>query len=179
MITERAKSLLDTFPQFFKTFITKYKHPEHQLCVGDGWSGLIFSTCLELEWLRADLKKKKNQDLYIDFVQIKEKFSGLRMHYNDYVSVLRKPEKYFIRFDCWLRDEMCKRGFAKLYWSLSNFRREKFYETPYEKVQSIIRKYTKISLRTCEQCGGRARLCDVGHWMLTLCESCEKEVTIE
>jgi len=172
MKEENAKYLLEKFPHFFDTFTKRYPgRAHHQFSIGDGWYGIIFDCLCELQRLYED------SDVYIkvDFVQIKEKLSTLRMYYNCKLFGESIFSKWFRAVNEFIRTKMCKYGFYKAYWWMFRFRRKYIYETLYEKVGSIISYAEAQSGKVCEVCGAPGKRVAIGWWINTLCEKHKKE----
>lgn len=90
MKTELEKKLFDRYPKIF----VQRKLPMYQTCMcwgistGDGWYDLIESICSVIENYMNNEKdrakfEKRDPCPYIEAIQVKEKFGGLRF-YTDY-----------------------------------------------------------------------------------------------
>ena len=175
MRDEYAEYLLNRFDHLFSTFIIKNKqYAKHQFSVADGWYGLIFDLCAEINRI-IDQADDKGIKVTVDTLQIKEKFGGLRFY--KVTTVENEPwfSKAFRKVDGWVRTIMCKRGFAKAYWAMHRWRRKHIYETLYEKVGTAVSYAESKSYEICEVCGGEGRRCSPNGWILTLCEKHEEE----
>jgi len=174
-----ATYLLNRFPRLFSSFLKRGEHAHHQFAIGDGWCGILFGICSQIFHLQRRTEKKY-AFINIDCLQIKEKFGGLRFYYSIDIECESKSHKLFGNMDHWIRMQLCKWGFAKLYWVSNRFRRNYMYESLFEKVESIIRRGESMSYKTCEVCGVEGKRCQPnGHWIATLCEKHEEETKKE
>lgn len=172
-----SEGLLWAYPQLFSGWIGRYKFPERQFAIANGWAGILYSLCLQIKLLQDEVDFKYNAKLDVDVLQIKEKLGGLRF----YTSVTLHHEPWFQTFvrktDNFIRNWMCRWGFAKLYWRLYHWRREHVYETILERLNTIITSQESKSYKTCEKCGSEGRRCNpTGYWILTVCEECEIKI---
>lgn len=110
MKKELEKKLVDEFPGFFKDI---YGDPMKTCMafgceVGDGWFDLIYETCRRIAPL------DKSNKFY--FLQIKEKFGGLRLYCaggNEEIYKITgnaEDESYKICEDCGTRDDVTSEG---------------------------------------------------------------------
>jgi len=82
MSPEKQQTLYDKYPRLFE----RHNLPANETCMcwgiatGDGWYNLIDRTCQKI----LDYCKDKNIEVP-QFDQVKEKFGGLRMYFNDKV----------------------------------------------------------------------------------------------
>ena len=173
-----AEGLINAFPQFFDHFKKKYKYPHSQLSVGEGWSNLICKMLIKLDYHRESVSKKYKKHgttVTTDFVQIKEKFGTLRLYHNTTVEMEPKSHQRVRKIDMWIRDIMCRRGFAKAYWAFYRWRRRHF-ETISEQVNTIIGNAEAKSAKICERCGEEGERCRPDYWVMTLCKKCENKL---
>jgi hypothetical protein len=177
MKTRKAKYLLDAHPQLFSTFIERYKQPEHQFSVGDGWYPIISDICVDILKLRVVSFWNKNAMLAVDVSQMKEKFGTLRFYYTMDIHNESNSSIRFRKIEHWIGMKLCKWGFHKQHWAIHRFRRKYIYETLYEKVGTIVARGEAKSAKTCEVCGGEGKGCSPTGWRLTLCEKHEKEAS--
>jgi hypothetical protein len=84
MRNELTQKLYDVFPMFFTGWndTEDGTHYYISLDCGDGWFDIIYKMCLELE----EIIKISPDDKDFRFLQIKEKFAGLRAYYTGYVN---------------------------------------------------------------------------------------------
>jgi hypothetical protein len=174
-----SEYLLERFPHLFSSFLDRYgKNAKYQFSVSDGWYGIIFDACAEVNRI-IDNANDKGILVEVDTLQIKEKFGALRFYHMCQVTNEPLFSAWFRNVDEWIRTQMCKRGFAKLYWKCYYWRRRYIYRTLYEKVDSAITYAESQSTKICEKCGGEGRSCAPTGWLLTLCEKHEKETKKE
>jgi len=168
MELEKAKALLSLYPDIFSYFIKKYKHPEYQFSVSNGWYQLIFDICYHIK--EVQYKYYKNE-IEVTCLQIKEKFGGLSFYYTMYVRSERLGDKISKKISGWFLKFMCKHGFSTLYWKSHNWRCDNLYQTIPEKIELIIKKRVGQSYKICELCGSEGEICNPsGRWTLTLCK---------
>ncbi len=117
--------------------------------VGQGWHGII-------ERLFAA------KPTWIQVIQVKEKFGGLRFYVNDgavradlfdpaaHVDSLAIPPKHGSQGD----GEDPVRAGVKAYWEL-------------------VQDAEAESFKVCEECGKPGSRCTIDHWIKTLCEACQ------
>ena len=131
------------------------------LAVGDGWYVLLDDLCGDLK----DIIGKK--DIQVIAHQVKEKFGGLRFYYGTSHDV-----SWFNKLSYSFRMWICKKGFAKAYWAVVDFRK-KIYRSPVEKISARIRKAEADSYTICEDCGDPGERSH-GGWVVTLCNNCKE-----
>lgn len=172
MKAENGATLLNEFPNIFDSYVRKYRnpHPGHIFSVGDGWFMILWDMAYHLRELQS-----KIPFIEINVLQVKEKFGGLRFYYQCEYKDESWGSKKFRQIDEWVRTQMCKNGFHKVYWALTKFRKKHIYKTVFEKVGSIIGKGEAESYKVCEICGEPGKRCSPTGWISTLCEKHEIE----
>ena len=173
MRDEYSEYLLNRFEHLFSTFINRHgKYAKHQFSVADGWYGIIFDLCAELNRI-IDEADDKGRKVTIDTLQIKEKFGGLRFYKVATVENESWFSEKFRKIESWIGTVMCRNGFAKTHWAIHRWRRKHLYETLYEKVSTAVGYAELQSYKVCEVCGGEGKRCSPNGWLLTLCKKHE------
>jgi hypothetical protein len=152
------ETLIEKYPNLFRTTHCDYG-------CGDGWLKLVESACrlitgLQRQYLRYNKDASKpfesavcgqSDKPFLDFkfIQIKEKFGGLRMYYD-----LTKIEHDWATFD------------------------KADYDAEFRRLQTRIAGFTDalevVSDFTCEVCGNRGTKTTSG-WIKTLCEEHKRQ----
>lgn len=172
MKERKSKYLLKRYPHLFQSFLQRGEHAHHQISVGDGWYGILFDLC---ENINRIIDAAEGRKATVDVLQIKEKLGGLRFYKQITVENESLGSKWFRKIESWIGTVMCRNGFYKAHWAIHRWRRKHVYETLYEKVSTAVGHAEFKSYQTCEMCGGAGTRCSPNGWMLVLCEKHKKE----
>ena len=124
-----------------------------------GWYGILHDCCQKIKERYAEA------GMPVDFVpaQIKEKFGTLRFYYG-------------------FTDSPCKLAAFDFLGDGTSIRFDAGNDTEDEEkkklradIRQIVREAEERSRRTCEICGSENAVLRKGHWLRTLCDSCEDE----
>lgn len=153
MNKELQNKLYDKYPSIF----IEKDLPKSESCmywgiaVGPGWYDLIDRTCAKI--MEIDTGKQ------VRFTQVKEKFAMLTIYFavgdrSDFtIDNITTGESINVEGD----DS------------------DKEINDLHNKVYNIINTAAKESGTICEECGKPGTIRDDRHWMLTLCDECNKE----
>ena len=154
MTPNKQRVIYDAFPDLFRQGIDKTGLMQYGLCVGDGWSKLIWdlSEAITGECQRLGIEPGKPG--FPQAVQVKEKFGELRF----YLEVIEIPEPKFSEEE--IEDIRRGSGPGNEKWD----RYDQMRLAPRQKLDSIYaltREANKLSSTICENCGaqiGRAHV---------------------
>jgi hypothetical protein len=148
---KQNEELYDKYPMLFRQ--KDLSAQETCMCwgiaCGDGWFNIIDDACKEL----TELAKANNA--VIEFVQVKEKFGGLRLYIE--IKQENKETERAVVLDIMLTDSLMGQTLT----TVPN-------ETIWQKAHAITRKAEELSYKTCDVCGapGEPR---TGGWIVTRC----------
>lgn len=135
----------------------------------NGWYHLLYDLCHEI----AECYERKDMDVDIIILQVKEKYGSLRFYYT-----FPAAPRFLQAFDC-------IGGSGVRFYPDGRQEKDKYISSE-ESVRSELRKeiadivwrYEQKSKTVCEYCGGIGVLRTDLRWITTLCDSCyEKKVT--
>jgi phosphoribosyl-dephospho-CoA transferase len=150
MKDEMEKQLYDKYPMLFRQ--KDLSAQETCMCwgisCGQGWYKIIDEACEKLTTLA------KEENVVIEFAQVKEKFAGLRL-YLEIIQDGKQDREVVIDF-------MSPSGEV-------NTLMKSPKETIWQKAHEITRKAEELSYQTCDICGepGEPRQ---GGWIVTRCD---------
>jgi len=156
---ELQERLFKKYPKLFR----QVNLPPSQTCMcwgiecGKGWFPIIEALC---EWL--DWNIKHNDYPQVEFIQIKEKFGGLRIYYTIVGKEL--SEKEFNR----------RKKIKNKYKDYKTYK--EYYNIHFYKIDGAIEFAGRISYKICENCGRPGKLITIYGWNYTLCKDCAKQV---
>lgn len=147
MTPELENKLYQRFPNLF----VDRSLPMTQTCMcwgietGDGWFKILWDLCEKLEKFKG-----------LRFVQVKEKFGGLRVYYN-FESEHRTIKSY------------------RLFLRGLNSRTKRKIKREYKTIDYLIDEAEKVAWKTCEYCGSELELekDGEGYWIAKSCRKCK------
>ena len=171
---DRRAEIMQKYPKLFR----QKDLPKSQTCmcwgldVDDGWLDIIDDACGMIQ-----SRIEHNPHIYgnVEFVQVKEKFGGLRMYYytiplteKEFFENKKASEGYFYRLPWHIKFVPVLRGKYAYNKYLNNVRENSSY------VEGIISYAEHLSYNTCEVCGKPGKPNNEG-WIKTLCDNHRKE----
>jgi hypothetical protein len=156
----------------FSTFLKRKDNAYFQIGVGDGWYDLLLDMLMELDRIILRAYWYRGIEIYIDCVQLKEKFGGLRFYYDIEIKNESKRSIFFRKANSYIGLKLCRMKLYRQWWAFDGFRQTHLYQTYYEKISSIVNVASSKSFKTCEVCGeeGRSGTPKGYHWVATLCQ---------
>jgi len=158
MKKELQEKLFSNYPELFR----QKDLPMSETCMcwgidcGDGWYDLIDTVC---NFIDFHMKENKKWTPKIEFVQVKEKFGGLRMYYH---TIIMKEEEFE------------NSDLKKWYKNYEDYRA--VMNNGSCMINGAINLALLISQTICEFCGQKATKRTSG-WIHNLCEECyQKEM---
>ena len=162
------EKLMDKYDYMFSLRNNKRYPIGYGIACGPGWYAIIDELLSKMS--EIDTEKE------IQIHQIKEKFGGLRVHYNPCEFKLnfyeRTLKSFFSFYNGIIRNLIMKFSI------LSKLRLYKCYihYTP-KKIKLIhieIIKAEKLSYKTCESCGKPGNKINIDKWITVICDKCLK-----